>query len=218
MTLAEAPTLSAALREGTRAAHEGAESSAFVAELVAGRRPLAAYTALAAQHLSIYRALEDAGERWRDDPVAGGFVRDELRRVPELERDLGTLLGPRGAERAAALAVPATVHYVQVITERAGTDPYAFVAHHYVRYLGDLSGGQIVRAALARHHGEAVRDALHFYTFVAIERLKPYRDAYRAALDALPLTATQLRATVDEARHAFALNRAVFAALDVAEP
>ena len=46
--------------------------------------------------------------------------------------------------------------------ETACADPVSFVAHHYVRYLGDLSGGQIIARRLAPVYDGL---GLRFYSF-----------------------------------------------------
>ena len=84
---------------------------------------------------------------------------------------------------------------------------------HYTRYLGDLSGGQVVAHRMREHYG--VDDSgLTFYNFEGIDKLKRYKDDYRARLDALPLDADAVDRLVDEALAAFAHNQAVFGDLD----
>jgi heme oxygenase len=52
-----------------------------------------------------------------------------------------------------------------------------------------------------------------FYEFDQIQKPKPYKDAYRARLDALPLVDADKHRLLDEVRLAFALNGAVFGEL-----
>jgi len=208
-------SLSTALRQQTQVVHDQAENSAYVRQLLGGALPLAAYTALVAQNHAIYTALEAAAEAWRDDPVAGPFVFDELTRVPHLEADLHQLLGDDWAQQAVELQVPATDAYVSRLHQVAGDWPGAFIAHHYVRYLGDLSGGQVIKATVTRIYGEDGHRSTGFYTFDRIERIKPFRDRYRELLDTAPLTREQQQRVVAEAVSVFELNRAVFA--DLAE-
>lgn len=212
---AASASLSAALRERTRLAHETAENSPFVGYLLSGRYPVEAYALLAAQHHAIYRALEDAAARWMGDPVAGPFVLAELERSPSVRRDLATLLGPSWEPVANRMVLPATVRYVEHLRTVAATWPAGFVAHHYVRYLGDLSGGQIVRRGLLDVFGPAVSGATSFYEFSRIPKVKPFRDAYRSKLDALTLDPTESERLVEEAVSAFHFNHAVF--LDLGE-
>jgi heme oxygenase len=205
--------LSVALRQGTKAVHDAAETAPYVQQLLAGALPLTAFTALVAQNYAIYTALESAAERWRDDPVAGPFVFDELTRVPHLQADLKQLLGDEWADTAAQLRLPATDRYVGRIHDAATAWPGAFIAHHYVRYLGDLSGGQIIKAKVTRIYGKDGHRSTGFYTFDRIQRIKPFRDRYRQLLDQVPLSPKQQREVVVEAVTAFELNRAVFAEL-----
>ncbi|MGN8244252.1 heme oxygenase (biliverdin-producing) [Cellulomonas soli] len=206
--LSDAP-LSAALRAGTREQHSAAERMPFMDALVGGRLDRAAYTALAVQQLSIYRALEAAGDRVAHDPLGTTLVFTELTRVPAIEQDLAHLLGTDWAEHTAPL--PATRAYVARLYEISDSVPH-YAAHAYTRYLGDLSGGQILRRMLQRHYGFQ-DDGVAFYDFPQIHRLKPFKDVYRERLDALPLDGPARALVVEEARLAFELNRAVFAEL-----
>ncbi len=213
-TLDNGASLSAALRAQTQLVHEQAETAPYVRQLLAGALPLSAYTALVAQNHAIYTALEASAEAWRDDPVAGPFVFDELTRVPHLEADLAQLLGPGWRAGAERLQVPATERYVVRLHEVAGDWPGGFIAHHYVRYLGDLSGGQVIKANITRIYGEPGHRSTGFYTFDGIEKVKPFRDRYRDLLDQAPMTREQQRRLIAEAIIAFELNHAVF--LDLA--
>jgi len=58
-------------------------------------------------------------------------------------------------------------------------------------------------------YGEVGRASTRFYVFDGVERIKPFRDAYRRVLDAVPLTVAEQRRAVDEALVAFELNGAV---------
>lgn len=202
------PPLSAALRAGTRAAHEVAERQSFVEDLMAGRLDRAAYAVLVVQHHAIYTALEAAGDALRDAGRDGGLALEELRRVPALERDLAALLGDGWRSRLDVL--PATAAYAARIAEVGGDLP-RYAAHAYTRYLGDLSGGQVIKRVLARDYG--LTEGISFYDFPQVDRIKPFKDAYRERLDALALTPRERRAAVDEARVAFGHNTAVFAEL-----
>ena len=81
------------------------------------------------------------------------------------------------------------------------------VAHHYTRYLGDLSGGQAVGKVLDRTFGLGGA-GLAFYEFPM--RPKPYKDSYRTRLDGLGLDADEIGRAVDEVKVAFGLNQALF--------
>ncbi|GEK22011.1 biliverdin-producing heme oxygenase [Cellulomonas xylanilytica] len=201
--------LSSALREGTRHEHETAERSGFVEELLSGRLDRAAYADLAAQQLAVYTALEAAGSRLTDD---GDLVFHELTRVPAIEQDLAYLYGADWSARIRIL--PATQVYVDRLAQAADSLP-RYAAHAYTRYLGDLSGGQIIKRMLQRHYG-FTSEGIAFYDFPEIHKLKPFKDVYRERLDALPLDAQARADVVAEACLAFRLNADVFGELGAA--
>ncbi|MGC5617622.1 heme oxygenase (biliverdin-producing) [Georgenia sp. Z1491] len=199
--------LSELLRDATRAEHEHAETRTFVTDLMGGALGRDAYIVLARQHHAIYTALEEAGARLADDPVAGAFVRDELLREQAVAADLRTLAG---ADWADLEVLPATHDYVARLNSI--DDAATYLAHAYTRYLGDLSGGQIIARMLQRHYG-MTPDELAFYTFAEIPKTKPYKDEWRAAMDAADLSDADRERCVAEAKLAFDLNAAVFVAL-----
>ncbi|GHH66356.1 biliverdin-producing heme oxygenase [Promicromonospora soli] len=201
--------LSALLREGTRTDHAAAETERFIEQLMSGALTRAAYADLAAQQLAVYEALEAASTDVRADDRGAGLVFDELTRVPAIERDLAFLYGPSWREEIRIL--PATREYADRVREVGGSLPH-YAAHAYTRYLGDLSGGQIVKRMIERHYGLA-DGGLAFYTFPDIPKVKVFKDAYRDRLDQLALGPDEVAATVSEAQLAFRLNRAVFSAL-----
>jgi heme oxygenase (biliverdin-producing, ferredoxin) len=204
--------LSEEVREGCRDAHRTAEGTAFVRDLLGGRVGPVAYGRYAEQLWYVYRALEDGARALAADPVAGPFLQPGLPRVPALERDLGHLLGPGWRERSAPL--PETVRYVRRVRSVAASWPAGYVAHHYTRYLGDLSGGRVLRAAAERAWGlPPGGDGVRFYVFDAVPDPAAFKREYRARMDALPLAAGERRAFVAECRAAFALNTALLRAL-----
>ena len=212
--VADVLPLSVRLREGTRAEHAEAESEGFVERLLSGRLDLAAYADLAAQQLVIYTALEAASAQMRRDERGRDLVFDELTRVPAIERDLAHLHGP--GWRDVVRTLPATQRYVARL-HSVGDDVACYAAHAYTRYLGDLSGGQVIKRMLERHYG-LDGAGLEFYTFPEIPKAKPFKDLYRERLDALDLDDTEVDLAVVEAQEAFRLNRAMFVELGVAHP
>jgi heme oxygenase len=205
----EAVPLSALLREGTRADHGAANSEDFIERLMSGALNRAAYADLSAQLLVVYEALETASTAVRDDDRGAGLVFNELTRVPAIERDLAYLYGPSWRDEIRIL--PATREYADRVREVSGSLPH-YAAHSYTRYLGDLSGGQIVKRMMKQHYG-LDGDGVAFYTFPDIPKIKIFKDAYRSRLDRLDLDEDEVATTLAEAHHAFHLNRVVFGEL-----
>lgn len=202
------PPLSKLLREGSRAEHQAAESSGFVTALLDGGVNAAGYLAYLQRLALVYDTLEDAAERLVTHPIAGAVVDRALHRRSLLQTDLTYWAARVGG--LPALVSPAADAYVARIESAVREWPGLFIAHHYTRYLGDLSGGQAIGRSLVRNYGLAAPMGVAFYEFPQIRKPKPYKDAYRARLDALPLVHADKHRLLDEVRLVFALNGAVF--------
>jgi heme oxygenase len=202
-------SFSTLIRTASHEAHVAAETSTFMSDLLGGRLGVAAYARYTEQLWFVYEALEGEAERLASDPLAGPFVRPELYRLAALERDLAHLRGPKW--RAGLRALPATRAYADRVRECAERWPAGYVAHHYTRYLGDLSGGQIIRDRAERTWGFAKKgDGVRFYVFEGIPNPAAFKRGYRELLDALVADDLEKQRIVAECRRAFALNTAVF--------
>lgn len=208
---ADAPAFSERIKSETDAAHRETEESRFIGALLGGELTTAGYTALLRQSYLIYTALEAAGRGHSDNELVRPFLSDDLLRVAALEADLEFLDGAAWREKVVAL--PSTQKYVERLEEVAFDWPAGFVAHHYLRYMGDLSGGQIIRRMLERAYGFET-DGLRFYIFDGIPKPKPFKDAYRANLDSLDISAAEQQRFIDEVSLAFTFNGALFADLE----
>lgn len=208
---ADTRTLSTRLREETREAHESAETSPFMARLVKGQVTREDLRNLTAQLVVVYTALEEVSREMADDPVFRCFHDPALTRLATLKADLAAL-SLRG--EADVVVTDAAKAYAARLRE-VGTNAPALVAHHYTRYLGDLSGGQALGAIFGRALGlQAGAPGISFYRFETIEKVKPYKDGYRAALDTAPMGEAEHDAAVAEAIIAFQLNQDVFSSLE----
>jgi heme oxygenase len=211
MTSTAVPTgFAARLKEGTQADHAAAEGQTFVTELLAGQLPPAAYTDLLAQTHLVYDVLEEAARSFADHPEVAPFLHPGLIRVPSLQADLEFLAGP--GWRSSLVPLPATVEYLARLRAVAFDWPAGLVAHHYLRYLGDLSGGQIIRRLVGRAYG-LEQDGVRFYVFEDIPKPKPFKDQYRARLDEAPWGPEEQDRVIEEVSLAFRLNAALFADL-----
>lgn len=198
------------LKAATWSSHEAAEDHGFAQDLLAGRLPREGYAALVAQHYFAYLALEEAARALADDPVAGAVVFPELYRVPALERDLAALYGP--GWRDAIRPNRATVTYAARIRQMLDW-PAGYVAHHYTRYIGDLSGGQFIRRIAVQTYGFAENKGVEFYVFDGLGSLPRFKDSYRRRIDELGLEPGERERVIAETRLAYQLNVEVMAAL-----
>ncbi|WP_093801099.1 heme oxygenase (biliverdin-producing) [Streptomyces sp. Wb2n-11] len=197
------------IRVASHEQHTEAETSTFMSDLLGGKLPVDAYARYTEQLWFVYRALEDAAGSLADDPVAGPFIQPELMRTAELERDLAHLRGAHWREGAGPL--PATAAYAERVAECARDWPAGYVAHHYTRYLGDLSGGQIIRDKAEKTWGFARKgDGVRFYVFEDIPNPAAFKRGYRELLDRVNADDLEKRRIVDECKRAFDFNGAVF--------
>lgn len=194
-------SLSVAMREDSRSEHEAAEQSSFMSELLNGRVNEQGYVDYLLRLRAVYSTLEDTVRSRRNDPVVAGFYDPMLERSTTIDADLDHW-APGSAREVDS---PAARAYCTRISESAWGG--ALVAHHYTRYLGDLSGGQAIGRVLDRAFS-LEGAGLSFYEFPM--RPKPYKDGYRTRLDSLDLGQDDIDRIVDEVKVAFALNQALF--------
>ncbi len=198
---------SQALRERTWSGHGDSEGAGFMSDLMTGKGTREDYVALVAQHFFIYEALEAAAQRMATDPVAARFISPQLTRLPAIRLDLAFLLGDDWRQQITAL--PTTQRYVDRLTTVAATWPGGFVAHHYTRYLGDLSGGQVIRTLMQRQFGFET-NGVGFYLFDQIARPKQFKETYREQLDAVDWSAEERERVIDEVLIAYRFNTELF--------
>ncbi|MFJ6538934.1 heme oxygenase (biliverdin-producing) [Paenarthrobacter sp. NPDC091711] len=204
------------LKSHTAAAHEHAEQAGFVTELLNGKMEAGQVAAMLLQNYVIYQALESALEN-NPDPRLEPFADPALMRVEALEKDLAVHYGDDWGRKLATGELHVTPGARAYATELATLGPGSatyLMAHHYVRYLGDLSGGQIISALVQRHYNLSP-EGLNFYAFEGIEKIKPYKDSYRNHLDEAAFSDDEKQEILHHAEVAFETNRQVF--LDLME-
>lgn len=213
-TTAQPPTSTAAgpldvaalVRAASADDHRATESRGFITELMGGELSLDDYTRYLAQFAWVYEALEARGIRPGDPAVFD----PELARLAAIEADLAALGAADWRETHPPLA--ATAEYAAHLRGLADDD-VRYLAHHYTRYLGDLSGGQAIARLVARHYG-ATDEQLGFYRFdIAADGVVRYKRGYREAMNSLALSPEQVDALIDEVRTSFRMNGAIFDAL-----
>lgn len=204
--------LASQLREGTKKSHTMAENTGFVSCFLKGVVDKASYRTLVADLYFVYGAMEEEIARLQDHPVVAPIAFPQLNRREALEKDLAFYFG--GDWRSQIKASPSAAAYVARIRKVAAESPELLVGHHYTRYLGDLSGGQILKNIAQKAMGLGDRDGLNFYEFEAIDDEKAFKVTYRATMDALPIDQPTADRIVEEANEAFHLNMTMFQELE----
>jgi heme oxygenase len=194
------PAFSIQLRDATADLHDKATQVPYLGELMQGKLDAEAYAEMVAQHWYAYRELEGIVVANPGDPIVQAFHLPPLTRLPKIEDDLAELLGPQWQDRIAPNE--ATTRYTTRIREVCTRWPGGFVAHHYTRYLGDLSGGQFIRKVVDRTIGAGTS----FYDFSDLGDLAAFKEDYRHLLDATSWGDAERERIVAESRIAYELN------------
>ena len=197
-------TFSKKIKKDTSKSHSMAENTGFVTNFLAGVVSKESYKQLIADFYFIYTALEEQVEKFKDDPFIAPIAFDELKRVPALEKDCEFYWGENWKNIISP--TDACKNYVKRVKK---INAKFLVGHHYTRYLGDLSGGQILKN-IANKSMNLNGEGLAFYEFENIPHAGNFKNRYRTALDNLPITWSDGELIINEANYAFKLNMDVF--------
>lgn len=204
--------LSTELREGTQKAHTMAENMGFVRCFLRGVVEKNSYRKLVANFYYAYAAMEEALEHHKDHPVVSTIYFPELHRKASLEADLAYYYGSGWRDQIAM--TPGGKAYVDRIRAVSQTQPELLVSHSYTRYIGDLSGGQILKGIAQRAMNLNDGEGTAFYEFPDIPNEKAFKVKYRESMDSAPVDEAMIAAIVTEANDAFGLNMEMFKELE----
>lgn len=202
--------LSEALKDATKEVHTQAENAEFMRNFQKGQVTREGFKLVMASLFHIYKALEEEIEQNKENPVyAPLYFPEELHRTPALEQDLTFWYGPRWQERVPY--TQATRRYVQRLHEVGRQEPELLVAHAYTRYLGDLSGGQVLKKIAQKALDlPSSGEGLAFFTFPSIASATKFKQLYRSRMNSLEMTPEVRQKVIEEAKTAFLLNIQLF--------
>jgi heme oxygenase (biliverdin-producing, ferredoxin) len=204
--------LAAQLREGTTKSHSMAENVSFVKSFLGGVVDKNSYRKLVANLYFVYSAMEEQMFLNREHSAVKPIYFAELNRKASLEQDLMYYYGPDWASQIEASE--ATQTYVRRIHDLGKTQPSLLIAHAYTRYMGDLSGGQILKKIAQNAMNLHDNNGVAFYNFDNITDDSTFKTLYRSKLDNIPLTQEQISDIIGEANIAFTLNMKMFQELN----
>lgn len=197
------PSLSQALRERTSALHAEAERSGVINDILQRKADLRSYATLLRNLLPVYsemeRALGSRGELF----ALGVFAQPEIHRASRIASDLTALYGDRW-ERELPL-LDAGERYAERVAAAGAGDGVRLVAHAYVRYFGDLSGGSVLKRLLGSSLGLG-SDMLSLYDFPGISDPGVVKDQMRHAIDREGATSPAGEVIIEESIRAFEHN------------
>ena len=206
--------LASQLREGTKKAHTMAENTGFVSCFLKGVVEKSTYRKLVVDLYFVYLAMEEEIGRLTSEghPVVSRISYPELNRKESLEEDLKFYFGTDWA--SSLQPTRAAKAYVERIHQVASKTPELLIGHHYTRYIGDLSGGQILKNIAQKAMNLPEHDGLRFYEFDRIQDEKLFKSEYSANLDSLPINQSMADLIVEEANQAFQWNMEIFQELE----
>ena len=140
--------LSDMLRERTKRLHAVAERRGVIADILQRKCDRVGYALLLRNLLPAYECLEAELFARRTHPILGVFAHRSLQRSDRLRTDLQAIEGADW-ERSLPL-LRSGVSYAAAIRQAAAGDGLRLVSHAYVRYFGDLSGGQVIKKLLGK--------------------------------------------------------------------
>lgn len=204
--------LATQLREGTSKSHTMAENVNFIKSFLGGVIDKGSYTEMLSKLYFVYEAIENAMEKNKDHEYIKPIYFPELNRTDSLKEDLIFHYGEDWLENVTLSK--ATLDYVNRINAISKEKPELLVAHAYTRYLGDLSGGQILKKIAQRSMGLEGSKGLAFYEFKEVNDEAQFKLNYKAALDSLPIKENEASQIIAEANTAFTLNMNIFSELE----
>ena len=206
--------LATQLREGTKKSHTMAENTGFVSCFLKGVVDKSTYRKLIADLYFVYFTMEEELSRLIKEhhPVVSLIDFEELNRCSSLEADLSFYFGENWNN---LLPVSSSAKaYKDRIKHIAVTQPELLIGHHYTRYIGDLSGGQILKRIAKKAMNISGDNGLKFYEFAQIKDPKEFKLKYSQTLNSLPIDQKMADSIVDEANLAFKYNMDMFQELE----
>jgi heme oxygenase len=200
------PSLLTRFQHRTRALHPEAEKTGIVRELLRGKASRSGYACLLRNLLPVYQRLEEGLESHRGTPGLGSIAKPALYRSAAISSDLSQLCGDEWSTTLPVLA--SAERYVETVALAAQGGGSGLIAHSYVRYMGDLNGGQILKRLLARSLN-LTPAMLSFYDFPSIADLDAFKAEYRNCLEEAGLQVLDTEAVVEASAEAFRLNIAL---------
>ncbi|KAK3821084.1 MAG: heme oxygenase-domain-containing protein [Benniella sp.] len=207
--------LSVQLKEDTKHLHTQGLRSKFMRQFFKGEISPTTYGRFLISLYHIYSNLERALDHYKDhQQLSLLYFPKELSRTALLERDLEFYNGPDWREMLTPTS-PAQQAYINAI-QRCATSPTPelLAAHAYIRYLGDLSGGQILAKRLQKFNDIPEGQGVSFYQFDAIEDTDAFKDVFRKRLNMMEISDELQQQIVDEVKETYHKTFAIFSEFD----
>ncbi|MEB3215698.1 MAG: heme oxygenase (biliverdin-producing) [Nostocales cyanobacterium 94392] len=201
------------LRSGTEQSHAVTENIGFMKCFVKGVVDRSCFAKFLSNLYLVYSELEAAIETNKNHPCINVIYFPELNRKGNLEQDLQFYYGSNWQNEIAPLI--SAKNYVSRIRELSVKQPELLIGHAYTRYMGDLSGGQMLQKVVQSTFNLVGYQGTSFYNFEQIPDKKAFKDKYREALDKVPVDDITANKIVAEANNSFQFNMQIAQELEV---
>lgn len=211
MSTEEPPTLHDALKQGVWKEHEEAENSVFTQAILKGNLTREAYRQFLVELREVYMALEEMAELNKDNPSFGPIhFPTEMSRLKSLEEDLEFFYGPDWCQQVKPMT-QGSKDYAARIREVGKMDPLLLVAHSYVRYIGDMSGGQQLKYKISKNlQLPSTGEGVHFFIFNEIDNIRQFKTFYFGNMNSIDVSQEDVEKLVREAKSGFMFNIKMF--------
>uniref|UniRef100_I3NBJ1 heme oxygenase (biliverdin-producing) n=1 Tax=Ictidomys tridecemlineatus TaxID=43179 RepID=I3NBJ1_ICTTR len=193
-------------KEGTKEAHDRAENTQFVKDFLKGNIKKELFKLATTALYFTYSALGEEMHRHKDHPAfAHLYFPTELHRKEALTKDMEYFFGGNWEELVKCSE--AAQKYVERIHSIGQNEPELLVAHAYTRYMGDLSGGQVLKkVAQPALKLPSTGEGTQFYLFEHVDNAQQFKQSYRSRMNALDLNLKTKERIVEEAFEYKAFN------------
>lgn len=192
------------LRSGTQHSHAATENIGFMKCFVKGVVDRTCFAKFLSNLYFVYSELEAALENHKNHPCIRAIYFPELNRKANLEKDLEFYYGEDWQNQITASH--AAQNYISRIGEVSASYPELLIGHAYTRYMGDLSGGQMLQKVVQSALKLSGYQGTSFYDFEQIPDKTSFKNKYRQALDKVPVDDKTADKIVAEANKSFHFN------------
>jgi len=158
----------------------------------------------------VYGALEEelVKESGKTIPWDKLLFKDELFRTDAIGRDLAFFCGPEW--KSSLSPSRATNSYTSRIKEISKTDPDLLLAHHSIRYMGDLQACDALKRRIQRFFNLDGDAGVEFHTFKLINDKQAFVKSYYATIQGFGIEPDLKKRLMEETRTAYQLNLNIY--------
>ena len=202
--------LSDLLKQKTSSIHQELESSTFVQQLFTGKLSSTEYYTYIKSLYDVYILLEEKILFDKETKFIRPIYFPELSRVSTIHKDINYLESIIDHSKIYNYTLDSVRAYLKLI---ANASSHQLIAHCYVRYMGDLSGGQMLKKVVQKYYANDSEQGINFYTF-SIDNITAFKINYKEKMNSIKLSKIEQEEVLEEAEKAFFCNLCLFQELE----